>query len=77
MILILEQDTRSHDGSAWTWKPGWLRRPCGDSRFTWRVWWGLWSLSYYPHRGLKDFGDWMKKDAAWVVHPDPTKYGGN
>jgi hypothetical protein len=56
MILILEQDTRSHGHGRFAWRP-FLFRGRWHGRLTWRVGWGFWSLSYYPSRGLRDFFD--------------------
>lgn len=54
MILILEQDVRPHGGVRFAWKPS-IFRGTWDGKPTWRAGWGLWSLSYYPAPGLRDF----------------------
>ncbi len=56
MILIFEQDIRKHEGKRFVWKVSLFK---GDWQFkkTWRIMWGLWSLSYYPSKGIKDFYD--------------------
>lgn len=56
MILIVEQDTRRHDGRRFTWRPG-VWRGVFQGKRAWRVWWGVWSLSCYGSPGLKDFLD--------------------
>ncbi len=54
MILIIEQDTRLYHNRRFTW---WPKRFVGpwDAYKTWRIYWGFWSLSYYPEPGLRDF----------------------
>jgi len=54
VILIIEQDKRPQQGRRFTWQPRLFAGPWG-SRRTWRVYWGFWSLSYYPEPGLRDF----------------------
>lgn len=54
MILVIEQDTRKRDGRRFTWRPT-LFKGFWKDRKTWRIGWGLWSLSYYPSPGLRDF----------------------
>ncbi len=54
MIVIFEQDTRKRNGRRFTWKPVVFKGVwCGKS--TWRIGWGLWSLSWYSSPGLRDF----------------------
>jgi len=65
MILVIEQDTRRHSGVAWNWKPIWFSGSW-KGRKTWRVGWGLWTLSYYPEPGLRDFFDHIEKgNTTW------------
>lgn len=59
MILIVEQDTRDHGQGRFAWRPT-LFRGRWQGRTTWRVGWGLWTLSYYPSPGLRDFMDWIE-----------------
>jgi hypothetical protein len=54
MVLCLEQDLRDHGGGRFVWKPMFFRG-YWHGRRTWRIGWGLWSLSYYPSPGLRDF----------------------
>lgn len=54
MILIFEQDLREHCGRRFGWRVSWFRGRWGDG-WTWRLAWGLWSLSYYPSPGLRPF----------------------
>ncbi len=59
MILIFEQDTRKHPDRTgrdvrFAWRPDWFSG-YWDGGTTWRLSWGLWSLSYYPSPGLHDF----------------------
>ena len=60
MILAFEHDKRK-----FTWKPGRFRdRWHGGT--TWRIWWGYWSVSYYPEPGLREFFDWVEH-TDWKV----------
>jgi hypothetical protein len=59
MILIFEQDTRERDGKHFCFKPM-LFNGAWRSQRTWRIGWGLWTLSYYPEPGLKDFFDYVE-----------------
>ena len=60
MILIFEQDTRNHCGKPvgknFIFKPIFFKG-LWRNKYTWRIGWGFWSLSYYPEPGLKDFFD--------------------
>lgn len=63
MILIFEQDTRSHGQRGETGRFQW--RACffrgrWRGRTTWRLGWGMWSLSYYPEPGISDFFEWVE-----------------
>jgi len=56
MILVLEQDTRSHGVPWWrTWFSLFFFRGSWREGRTWRIGWGNWSLSYYPESGLRSF----------------------
>ena len=63
MIIVIEQDARPHNGKRFTWIPfrfrGWW-----NGRRTWRVAWGLWSVSCYPSPGLKEFFDYVESGAT-------------
>ncbi len=59
MILIFEQDKRPREGKKWTWRPM-IFRGSWKNKKTWRVGWGLWTLSYYPESGLRDFFEYIK-----------------
>jgi hypothetical protein len=77
MILVLEQDTRRHSGVAWNWKP---LRFVGTwkGRKTWRIGWGLWTLSYYPEPGLRDFFEYVEKgNTRWYPPKMSPAAGGN
>ena len=69
MILIFEQDTRLHNGKRFEWKPMLFRGIwCGGR--TWRIGWGMWSISYYPSKGLLDFFRYVEsRNAAWYHEP--------
>jgi hypothetical protein len=56
MILVFEQDARDHGSGRFSWRISWFKARWGDGR-TWRIGWGLWSLSYYPAAGLRPFFD--------------------
>lgn len=56
MIFVVEQDLRAHDGVRFAWRPELFRGKWCDGRM-WRLSWGLWSISYYPSAGLRDFHD--------------------
>lgn len=57
MILIFEQDVRSRPGvGRFAWRPNWFKGRW-DGGTTWRIGWGLWSISYYPSPGLRHFFD--------------------
>jgi hypothetical protein len=59
VILIFEQDTRDHGSGRFRWRPS-LFRGRWQGLVTWRFGWGLWSLSYYPAPGLRDFFDHLE-----------------
>jgi hypothetical protein len=63
VILCLEQDLRRHNGRWFNWKPCWFSGSWRNKR-TWRFGWGMWSVSYYPEPGLRDFFDHVE-DTAW------------
>ncbi len=56
MIVVLEQDGRSRNGSRFNWTPHLFRGRWGGGP-TWRFGWGMWSISYYPSPGIKEFFD--------------------
>ena len=61
MILIFEQDT----GDPFEWVPE-LFVSTFDSRRTWRLVWGWWSLSCYGSPGLKEFTEHLAdRGATW------------
>lgn len=66
MIIIFEQDLRCHDGVFFRWKPHFFRGTWATQK-TYRIGWGLWSISLYRSPGLKDFFD----------HIGNTKWYGN
>ena len=64
MIIIFEQDLRTApDGSKFRWHPHAFRGTWNGKR-TWRIGWGLWSISYYPSEGLKPFFEHVE-DTEW------------
>ena len=86
MILIFEQDLTVRNGSWWNWRPNFFIGPWRGCRLgdpqqlrTWRLGWGIWSLSYYPSPGLRKFfetaeeGQWYgsAEDAADDPQPEP------
>ena len=55
MILIFEQNIQPQiDCKYFRFKPM-LFKGIWHSRRTWRIGWGIWTLSYYPEPGLKEF----------------------
>lgn len=60
MIVIFEQDVRKHDGRRFSWRPG-VFRTTFHGRRSWRVWWGLWSVSIYGSPGLREFMDYVSQ----------------
>ncbi len=67
MILILEQDTRKRNGKRFTWKPKLWKFPWHGKR-SWRFGWGVWSLTYCPEPGLRDFHDHIAEgNTKWRV----------
>lgn len=67
MIFVLEMDVRRHNGKRFSWRPGRFVGPWyvpWTGKRTWRVWWGFWSLSYYPSPGLHDFFDYIESGSA-------------
>lgn len=78
MILIFEQDTRTHPGvGRFAWKPSRFTGKWDKGR-TWRVSWGLWSISYYPSPGLRSFFDRVESgETEWrpgARKSSPTDY---
>ena len=66
MILIFEQDTTVRNGRRFDWKPMLFKGGWKGKR-TWRIGWGMWTLSYYPESGLKDFFKSAKNpNIGWV-----------
>jgi len=56
MILIFEIDKTVQNGKRWTWRP--MRfHGTWKGKTTWRVGWGIFSISYYPSSSLKKFSD--------------------
>lgn len=69
MVIIFECDTRKHDGRRFAWRPM-IFRGTFMGRRTWRVGWGLWSISLYRSPGLRDFFDYVQEgNTTW--HPRP------
>ena len=58
MIILLEHDTRKHNGRRFSWKPGYWKMIWKDG-YMHRWAWGLWSISIYPEPGIKDFHDYI------------------
>lgn len=61
MILIFEHDVRDHGRGWFNWRLSLFRGRWGGHP-TWRLSWGLWSLSHYPSQGLRDFFDHAGSD---------------
>lgn len=61
MIVIFEQDLRPYDGRRFRVRPSWFSGRWGPGR-TWRLAWGLWSISYYPSPGLRSFMERIETD---------------
>lgn len=56
MIVLWEIDLR-HIKYDWPWwKPGLFIGAWAGGR-TWRLWWWMFSVSYYPSPGIKEFFD--------------------
>jgi len=66
MIVIFEQDTRPHGGCWFTWLPFLWRGWWADGP-SWRIGWGLWSISVYRSPGLRDFFDHVEH-TEWVQY---------
>ena len=60
MILVFEVDLTIRDGKRWTWKPMFFKGKWGAGK-TWRIAWGIFSVSYYPSKCLRKFFDRVKK----------------
>ena len=54
MILVFEQDSRRRRGRRLTLRPVLFRGRWNGQR-TWRLCWGMWSVSAYPSPGLREF----------------------
>jgi hypothetical protein len=66
LILVFEQDLQDHGQGRFNWRPS-LFRGRWSGGLTWRVAWGLWSLSYYPSPGLRQFFDHIESGSTgWV-----------
>lgn len=61
MIFIIEQSTKENNGKIFSWKGSFFKSKW-DQGITWRVMWGLWSISYYPAIGLKYFFDYIREN---------------
>jgi hypothetical protein len=59
MIVIFEHDHREYGDRRWWWIPGGFRGNW-HGRSAWRIWWGFWSLSFYPEPGLSEFFDYVR-----------------
>ncbi len=57
MILLFEQDVRAHGGGRFRWKPSCDICRAWKGLLTWRVGWGIWTVSYYPSPGFREFID--------------------
>lgn len=70
MIFIFELDFTVRDGKRWRWKPSWFTG-FWESKRTWRLGWGVFSVSYYPSRSLRRFFDYVESEnTAWYSDPD-------
>lgn len=54
MILIFEQDIAIRNGKLFNWKPMFFKG-AWEEKTTYRLGWGLWSVSYYPCSDLRSF----------------------
>lgn len=63
MIIILEQDLTVRNGHRFSWRPYWFSGKW-DGRRTWRLAWGIWSVSWYPSTGLRAFFDRVESGAT-------------
>ncbi len=63
MIIIFEQDARDHGRGRFKWRPSWFHGGWRGEQ-TWRFAWGLWSLSYYPDSGLREFFDHVERGST-------------
>jgi hypothetical protein len=69
MILIFEIDKTVRNGRRWVWRPM-LFKGLWRGRRTWRVGWGLFTLSYYPVPGLRSFFQWVEgHNTCWYPGP--------
>ena len=59
MILIFETDLTKRNGKRWVWKPM-LFRGIWENKRTWRIAWGIFSISYYPSRTLRKFFEYVE-----------------
>jgi hypothetical protein len=75
VILVFEHDSRDHGSGRFAWRPGLFCGRWGGGR-TWRLSWGVWSISYYPSPGLRDFFARVESGATEWVTPPPGEGGG-
>lgn len=64
MIIIFERAKVSL--REFVWRPGFFKGHW-DGKITWRFWWGMWSVSYYPVVSLRGFFEYIESGrATWV-----------
>lgn len=67
MIIIIEQDTGTDDGSKWLWLPFFFK-DYWRRKIVWRIGWGFWSISYYPEKRLKTFMTYIEDgNTSWIT----------
>jgi hypothetical protein len=63
MVIIFEQDFRidENGNKGFIFKPT-LFKGLWKRKLTWRIVFGIWSISYYPEIGLKEFFEHIEQN---------------
>jgi len=68
MVFTFEIDTRRRDGRIWAWRPQ-LFRGTWMGRRSWRIGWGVFALSMFRERGLRDLLEHVESGQGQWVGP--------
>ena len=72
MIIIFEQDTRRKEEMKGTslpfWKFAFFTNPwkVGEKEYNYRFCFGIWSISFYHDRSLRNFMEHTKANSCWL-----------
>ena len=61
MVFVFEMDLTRRKGKLFNWNPCLFKGKWECNKTTWRLGWGIWSISYYPSKSLRAFFEYVPK----------------